>query len=533
LFSGEDIVNCFKIAAAFVLAATFMAAHGQQAPDPLVVGTSAGQIRGVSRVGGGAEFLGIPYAEPPVGSLRWHEPLPAKPWTGVRDATQFGSPCAQPDLGAWNHHDAVTGKEDCLFLNVITPEWPAQQMPLPVMLWLHGGANAGGSASGALYKDGTLIRHGILLVTVNYRLSVFGFLAHPGLTRESAHGSSGNYGLEDQILALRWVRQNIARFGGDPNNITVFGQSAGAVDTSLLMTSFAKNEFHKAIAESGAAFLAPVPPLAQAEKAGVAFATTMNAPADEGAVKFLRGLSAEELLKVVLDPDVKRRPHVGPIVDGWVITQSPAAVFASGHQSQIPMLLGVTTREFGNDLTPERLTAHIKMIAGSHAEEALKLYPVNDTASDPLYGKPSDQWAADMRFHCPVATEGAWQSKAKQPVYLYQFDHPIPGQETQGAVHSADLPYVFGYFPKYGNIAGKFTDADMKLADLMETYWTNFAKTGNPNAKDVPDWPRLTEASGYLEFMLDGHAEARNAQLRGPQCALYREILDNFLHEAQ
>jgi para-nitrobenzyl esterase len=364
-------------------------------------------------------------------------------------------------------------------------------------------------------------------------LSVFGFLAHPGLTRESTHESSGNYGLEDQILALRWVRQNIARFGGDPNNITVFGQSAGAVDTSLLMTSFAKNEFHKAIAESGAAFLAPVPPLAQAEKAGVAFATTMNAPEGSEAVKFLRGLSAEELLKVVLDPDVKRRPHVGPIVDGWVITQSPAAVFASGHQSQIPMLLGVTTREFGNDLMPEQLTAHIKMIAGSHAEEALKLYPVNDTASDPLYGKPSDQWAADMRFHCPVATEGAWQSKAKQPVYLYQFDHPIPGQETQGAVHSADLPYVFGYFPKYGNIAGKFTDADMKLADLMETYWTNFAKTGNPNAKGVPGWPRLTEAGGYLEFMLDGHAEARNAQLRGPQCALYREILDNFLHEAQ
>ncbi len=527
-------MNRSAIAAAFVFVMTLVTAYAQQSPDPLVVGTSSGQVRGVARDGGGAEFLGIPYAEPPVGNLRWHEPVPAKAWTGVREAVKFGAPCAQPDLGAWNRRDAATGKEDCLFLNVISPVWPAQQKPLPVMLWLHGGANAGGSASGALYKDGTLIQHGILLVTVNYRLSVFGFLAHPGLTRESAHGSSGNYGLEDQILALRWVRQNIARFGGDPNNITVFGQSAGAIDASLLMISPAKNEFHKAIAESGAAFLAPVPPLARAEKAGVEFATTMKAPeGDEAAVKFLRGLSAEDLIKAVMDPDEKRRPRVGPIVDGWVITQSPAQAFAAGHQSQIPMLLGVTTREFGNNESLERLNFSMRFVAGSHLDEMLKLYPIHDTTVDPLYGTAADQWAADMRFHCPVATEGAWQVKAGKPVYLYQFDHPIPGQEAQGAVHSADLPYVFGYFPKSGNISGNFTDVDTKLADLMETYWSNFAKTGNPNGTGAPDWPQLTEAGGYIEFMLDGHAEARAGLLRAPQCALYREILDNFMREGQ
>ncbi|HEX8811438.1 MAG TPA: carboxylesterase family protein, partial [Terracidiphilus sp.] len=518
------------IAAAFVFTAILFPACAQQKPDPLVVNTSAGQIRGISRMYGGAEFLGIPYAEPPVGNLRWHEPIPAKPWTGVRDMTQFGAPCAQPDLGAWNRRDAATGREDCLFLNVITPEWPAPQKPLPVMLWLHGGANAGGTASSMLYKDGTLVRHGILLVTVNYRLSIFGFFAHPDLTRESTHKSSGNYGLEDQILALRWVRQNIAKFGGDPDNITVFGQSAGALDTGLLMTSIAKNEFQKAIAESGAAFMAPTPTLAQAEQAGVKFASTMKAPAGADAVKFLRGLSAEELLKAVMDPDPKRRPSVGPIIDGWAIPQSPARVFAEGHQSAIPLLIGVTTREFGSNDPPDQLPATIHAMAGKHADEALKLYGVSDGTAgppDPLYGSAADQWIADSIFHCPAVSEATWQNRTGQPVYVYQFDHPIPGQEAQGAVHSADLPYVFGYFPRAGNISGKFTEVDTRLADLIENYWTNFAKTGNPNSKDVPHWPHLTEAGGYIEFMPDGHAEARTSHLRGPQCALYGEILND------
>jgi para-nitrobenzyl esterase len=528
-------VNSSGIAAAAVFAATLIAAHAQQTPDPLVVNTSAGAIRGVSRAGGGAEFLGIPYAEPPVGNLRWHEPVSAKPWTGVREAAQFGAPCAQPDLGAWNRRDAATGKEDCLFLNVITPEWPAPQRPLPVMLWLHGGANAGGTASSVLYKNGTLVGHGILLVTVNYRLSVFGFLAHPGLTRESAHGSSGNYGLEDQILALRWVRQNIARFGGDPENITVFGQSAGALDTGLLMTSIAKNEFQKAIAESGAAFMNHLPTLAEAEKTGVAFASSVKAPAGEDAVKFLRGLSPEELLKAVMEFEAKNSRGIGPIVDGWAVAQSPAVVFAAGHQSAIPLLIGVTTREFGSDEPADHLPATIKAMAGSHADEALKLYHVNDAAGlpDPLYGSNADQWIADFVFHCPVVSEATWQSRAGQPVYIYQFDHPIPGHEAEGAVHSADLPYVFGYFPQYGNIGGKFTDADTQLAELMETYWTNFARTGSPNGKDLPHWPHLNEAGGYIEFMPDGHAEARTSHLRGPQCALYGEILNDRLHGVQ
>jgi para-nitrobenzyl esterase len=287
----------------------------------LVVATTPGQIQGTSRRGGGAEFLGIPYAEPPVGNLRWHEPLPAKSWTGVRSATTFGVPRAQPDLGEWNRHDAETGKEDCLFLNVIVPEWPVRK-PLPVMFWIHGGANEGGTASSALYKDGTLVNHGVILVTVNYRLGIFGFFAHPELTAESAHHDSGNYGLMDQILALYWVRDNIAKFGGDVDNVTVFGQSAGAMDTSMLMTSpLAKSLFEKALAESGAAFTAPLLPLADAEHTGNSLAQQLGAPQGSGQIKFLRTLSAPDLLaSLAKHPN---HPHVGPDIDGFDFLDSP------------------------------------------------------------------------------------------------------------------------------------------------------------------------------------------------------------------
>src|SRR5215510_9483397 len=243
-------------------------AQSSTVTDDLIVNTKSGKVRGVARNTGGAEFLGIPFAQAPVGELRWREPQPPKAWKDVRDASSFGVPCAQAVSGDWNRHDAETGKEDCLFLNVMVPEWrPAK--PLPVMFWIHGGANTGGTASAALYKDGTLIQHGMILVTANYRLGVFGFLAHPELTRESAHHSSGNYALLDQIAALEWTRDNIRKFGGDPHQVTVFGQSAGAVDTGLLMTSpLARNLFQNAIAESGTVLLAQPQPLSTAEQGG-------------------------------------------------------------------------------------------------------------------------------------------------------------------------------------------------------------------------------------------------------------------------
>ena len=517
------VIACFSQASTCV-------AQTEKQPDEFLVRTTSGPLRGVARPDGGAEFLGIPYAQPPVGDLRWHEPLPVKPWIGVRTANSFGAPCAQPVMGDWNRRDAETGKEDCLFLNVMTPAWPAKQ-PLPVMFWIHGGANEGGSASSALYKDGTLIRHGILLVTVNYRLGIFGFFALPALSTESAHHGSGNYGLMDQILALRWVRENIANFGGDPNNITVFGQSAGAVDTGLLMTSgLSKDLFQRAIAESGTSFSPPLAPLAAAERAGEAFAAGLKLPAGEEGLRQLRQLTAQQLLASQSGQSL--RPHFGPDIDGWVIARQPASVFAAGEEAAIPLLFGTTAREFGAAIfhIPTVQDALRKTIAdfyGGLAPQALAAYGLAEgvqASDDPLYGSPSDQWAADLVFRCPATAQGGWHSAAHHPTYEYEFAHAIPGQEAQGAVHSSDLPYVFGYFPKEGNIAGNFTDVDIQLSGLMESYWTNFAKTGNPNSSGVPDWPQFGVERKFIRFQQDGKVVPL-AGLRDGPCGAYRASL--------
>ena len=495
-----------------------------------LVRTTSGPLRGVARADGGAEFLGIPYAQPPVGDLRWHEPLPVKPWNEVRAANSFGAPCTQPVMGDWNRHDAETGVEDCLFLNVVTPVWPARQ-PLPVMLYLHGGGNEGGSASSVFYNGGTLVNHGVLLVTVNYRLGIFGFFAHPALSAESTHHGSGNYGLMDQILALRWVRENIARFGGDPNNITLFGHSAGAIDTGLLMTSdLSKNLFQRAIAESGTSFSHPLPPLAVAEKAGEAFAASLKLPAGAEGLKQLRQLTAQQLL--ASKSSQSPYSHFGQSIDGWVIARQPASVFAAGEEAAIPLLFGTTTRELGAAVyrTPTVQDALRKAIAdffGELAPQALAAYGLAEGAQasdDPLYGSVADQWAADLILRCPATAQGGWHSAAHHPTYEFEFAHAIPGQEAQGAIHGAELPYVFGYFPKWGNIAGKFADTDIQLSDLMESYWTNFAKTGNPNSAGLPEWPQLGVERKYIRFQQDGKVVPLTSLRDGP-CGVYRASL--------
>jgi len=501
--------------------------RSQAAIDGPVVTISNGQLRGVIRSSGGAEFLGIPFAQPPVGNLRWREPQAVKSWSGIRDASSFGAPCAQTVLGDWNRHDAETSKEDCLFLNVITPEWPAKK-PLPVMVWIHGGANAGGTASSELYKDGTLVQHGVLLVTLNYRLAVFGFMAHPQLTRESAHHSAGNYGLLDQIAALRWVHENVSKFGGDPNNVTLFGQSAGAQDTSLLMTSpLAKGLFHKAIAQSGSSVMPQLSPLVEAEKAGESVASLLRAPAGDESIKFLRQLSVQDILKAVSGQNPAAPPQQGPIIDGWVLARPPIAVFVEKQQAGIPMLIGVTAREFSMQGGSEAARKMIQSFTTDLAPQFLSVYGLANGASgmsDPVYGPPENQWFADVIFRCPVTTQAAWQTAAGYPTFVYQLEHAIPGQEKDGAVHSADLPYVFGFFPKSGNISGNFGDVDYKLADVIETYWTNFAKTGDPSGGQLPAWPRFGLTQSFIRFTQDGNVVASTG-LRQQQCDLFRKLL--------
>ena len=517
-------------------AAPAQSAAAPAQPDPLVVRTTAGLVRGIARTNGGAQFLGIPYAEPPVGPLRWRAPVPKKSWTGVRDANAFGSSCAQPILGgAWNRYDAEHSSEDCLYLNVIAPAWPAAK-PLPVMFWIHGGANLGGSGSGSLYNDGTLLNHGVLIVTINYRLDIFGFFAHPELTRESPHSASGNYGLMDQILALRWVHDNIARFGGDPSNVTVFGQSAGSIDTGLLMVSpLARGLFQKAIAESGAPLYPVLAPLGQAEQAGRQFAASFAVPAGQDPIEFLRQVSPQDLIAKA-SKAVWGDPLVGPVVDGWVIPRSPEAVFKSGKEAPIPLLLGTTSREFGSTEPVDQLRKSITDYAGKFAPQALALYGLasgGEGTTDPLYGSAGVQWNADTEFHCPITTEALWHTAAHHPTFEYELDHAIPGQEAQGAVHSADLPYVFGSFPTSGNISGNFGDIDKRLADLIEDYWTNFVKTGDPNGSGPPHWPELDATHRYLIFTEDGQAVTSSSPLRAPQCGLYREILAERMKHGQ
>jgi para-nitrobenzyl esterase len=509
----------FRIAIALfsLLLATAIVSTAQSKDDPIVT-TAPGQVRGIRLSDGGANFLGIPYAQPPVGDLRWHEPVPPKPWSGVHEAKEFGAPCAQSIYGDWNRRNAETSQEDCLYLNVMTPEWPAKA-PLPVMFWLHGGANTGGTASASLYKDGTLQKHGVVLVTVNYRLGVFGFLAHPELTAESAHHVSGNYALLDQIAALQWVHDNISKFGGDPNNVTVFGQSAGALDAGLLMTSpLAKDLFQRVIAESGTVLLGHWPRLSEGEQQGTKLASDLKAPSAE-AIKFLRGLSATDLLKATMGSS----PSV--IVDGWVLTRSPALIFATGQEAPVSLLLGNNTREFDSPATPDVLRNQIQERFGPLAPQALKLYGLADGAAgndDPLYGPAANQLAADTAFRCPATTIAQWHKEAHHPTYEYQFEHAIPGQEAQGSVHSADLPYVFGYFPSGGNIGGKFGETDHKIAEIVESYWTNFARTGDPNSGTLPKWPEFGDAQSFVSITQDGRIEAKE-KLRGPQCDLYRD----------
>jgi para-nitrobenzyl esterase len=304
-------------------------ATAQPAGDP-VVSVTGGSVRGRIASDGGAAFKGIPFARPPLGELRWREPQPVEPWTEIRDASTFRPACTQLSE-TWNDAEVPTSTEDCLYLNVAAPEWPPKTTR-PVMVWIHGGSNLAGSGEAPAFEQRALVRRGIVWVTVNYRLGALGFLAHHELVSESPHHSSGNYGLMDQIAALHWVHDNIASFGGDPRNVTVGGESAGAWDTSLLMASpRAKGLFHRAIQESGAvAGFNGCLSAQRAEDLGRRLAAQLKAP-DTGAIAFLRTIPALDILKAAKKVAGFDRTGLGVSVDGWVLPENPAIVFAEGR----------------------------------------------------------------------------------------------------------------------------------------------------------------------------------------------------------
>ncbi len=290
---------------AFVAADGHVAAYAATGP---IVGVTGGQVQGAALEKGGAVFKGLPFAQPPVGALRWREPMPVKPWAGVRDAAAFGAPCTQGSQ--FIRTPGVVAKEDCLYLNIWTPEWPSRSKK-PVMVWIPGGGNYFGSGSTPTFDGDSLARHGVVVVTLNYRLGNFGFFSHPRLTRESPHHASGNQGILDQIAALHWVRDNIAKFGGDPRNVTIFGESAGSLDVSVLMTSpLSRGLFKRAIGESGSVVGIGNPlTLAQAEKNGAAAATRWGL-AVAASAQDMRGVAADDILKA--DPNfAQTHPDLG------------------------------------------------------------------------------------------------------------------------------------------------------------------------------------------------------------------------------
>jgi para-nitrobenzyl esterase len=530
------------------------AVRAPRMPDAApTVHLSAGQLRG-SLQGSTAIFEGVPYAAPPVGVLRWRAPQPGAAWSGVRDATKPGSACVQNDTGldrfvaplaaaygtTYVGHTVVSS-EDCLYLNVWVPNWPGKVSTpsLPIMVWLHGGNNTAGSGAQTTYHGnaqdgGGLISHGVILVTINYRLGVMGFFSHPELTRESGHGSSGNYGLLDQLAALRWVQENIAQFGGDASDVTLFGESAGSVDAGVLLTSpMAAGLFRRVILESGPPFgLGPARTLAEAQKVGDAIGKAAPGKA-ASALQNLRSLPAADMVKLaatVAASQFKGFDPNAPLVDGWLIPQAPAKAFASGAIQKVDLMIGLNGRELsafragaafitkqtgqtaksgGAGDALKKMADTTRPLYGNWTDAAIGLYVARALGHrDAARVAAIDQATNDMMMQCPVGAIAALTTGAGR-TFVYKFDRSIPGkgESDLGAFHGLEIPYVFDAFDDPGWRWLPFSATDRKLSSMMETYWTNFAKTGNPNGAGMPGWAAWTSSDEpYVDFNKDGDA---------------------------
>ena len=480
-----------------------------------LVQTSAGALSGLDMPDGSALFLGVPYAAPPVGPLRWQVPRLAPAWQGVKLATQDPPSCPQSNYGAWNAADAARGQEDCLYLDIRTPRLDPTAR-LPVLVWIHGGGNRGGSMRGAPLS--VIAGKGIVFVSLQYRLAALGFLAHPALGAEGLFSNaSGNYGLMDQVAALKWVQANIARFGGDPANVTIAGQSAGAQDVGLLnLTESLRGFYARAIEESGTADfgLAPLT-LAQAEAVGQAVARQAGAPPNATAAQ-LRALPVQALLAAA---DQVKLPPVGlhdasfiwlaPVVDGIFMTRSPAAIMAEANQEPIPLLIGVNAREIG--LGWPSAQAAMQASFGDATPHALRLYGLDGPTpppADPLLGDSQMQVSTDVVFRCPTVNVAASQARTGAPVWMYQYERtPASGVLS----HSSELASVFGGSP----VSPPGAAAPYSLAD----YWAAFVRTGDPNGAGRPHWSRQTpQARPYMAFT--DHGPVHGHDLRAAICKL-------------
>ncbi len=480
--------------------AGLLALPAATAPGGPTAKIDTGIVQGTT-AGGLEVFKGIPYATPPIGNLRWRAPAAAAPWQGVREATAFGPDCVH-DRRDWEaDRNGAPMSEDCLYLNVWTPA-KRLKAGAPVMLWIHGGSFTAGSGSQAIYDGASLAARGVVVVTINYRLGRFGFFAHPALTAESPNSPTGNWGLMDMTAALQWVHRNIAAFGGDPKNVTIFGESAGggAVNTLMTMPSV-RGLFQRAIAESGGGRDDGVP-LTVAEQKGEAFAK--GAGIDGNDLKALRAIPADKVKGSMTLTNTEAATYSGPMIDGRLVTDRIDAVFRAGKQAPVPYLAGGNSYEIGFVPAPLRgaFTAIIGKSLGDAQPGVLAAY-----GSQQAY---DHSVASDAVFNEPARAVAGWN--AANTSYLYQFDYvPTSKRGTSpGAEHGSEVPFVFGTIDAAGYAV---SDEDRKMATLIGDYWVAFAKGGNPNGSGRPLWPRYQPSNpSRLVFSSKG-AEAASAAL--------------------
>lgn len=481
-------------------------AVAQSAPQ---VKIADGTLEGVDESGVYA-FKGIPFAAPPVGDYRWREPQPVQPWTGIRKADHFGPRAMQRPLFSDMNFRSDGMSEDCLYLNVWTPAKEFDEN-LPVLVYFYGGGLVAGDGSEFRYDGEAMARRGIVTVTVNYRLSIFGFFSHPELSKESPFGASGNYGLLDQYAALKWVQQNISAFGGNPNKVTIAGESAGSFSVSAQMASpLSKSLFHAAIGESGSLLgNRPIPSLETSETRGSTFADAIGA----SSLAALRAMPAEELLAATTKPEA----NFGVNIDGHFFTKNPVAVFEAGEQAQVPLLAGWNSQEsdgralLGNgEPTVQHFSAAVRERFGDDADALLQVYsPANDAeveqtatdlAGDQFIGYSTWRW---IDLHSQTGGH---------PVYRYYYARPRPAtreggtQTAKGAVHSAEIEYALGNLST--NRVFDWQPEDAKVSAILQNYFVNFVQSHDPNGLGVPFWPTVEKNQPATVMHIDVETKA-------------------------
>jgi para-nitrobenzyl esterase len=491
-------------------------ASGAQSADTPTIKIAQGTLAGTSE-DAVAVFKGIPFAAPPVGDLRWRAPQPGAGWSGTRDASQFGPICPQP--ARFGMPSDFTKSEDCLTLNVWSGETGAAAKR-PVMVWIYGGAFVGGGSAYPIYDGTDLAKRGVVVVSINYRLGYLGFFAHPALARENPNDATANFGLMDQIAALKWVQANIAQFGGDPSNVTIFGESAGGMSVNDLVASpAARGLFAKAIAESGLGLL-PATTLARAQSVATDFATRIGASGDDTAVLAkLRGLSVDQ---IIADQSANAKT-LEPIVDGKILPEDVSTAYAKGDIAKVPYLAGSNS----NEATLMRAigTSGDGMIKGlgDKAAEVRAVYEQNGKLSDEAFAQ---QLFTDRLFAAGAQGLAGFVANGGEPAHVYQFAYVADGMRQLGQTgvgHGGEIVYVFGFRglahdPRLSRFVGAITDKDRAISNTIQTYWTNFAKTGEPNGGGTPQWPAYTPANPQL-LLVDDTTKAI-PEFRKPQIAL-------------